>query len=51
VQDDELAAVIAALEVYARQQEEPQEDISAWKLAARCEAVAPFEKLTVTRLV
>jgi hypothetical protein len=40
VQDDELAAVIAALQVYAQRQEEPaREEISAWKLAARREAV------------
>jgi hypothetical protein len=40
VQDDELAAVIAALQVYAQQQQEPsREQVSAWKLAARREAV------------
>lgn len=39
MQDDELAAVIAALNVYSLQAEQPQEPVSAWKLAARREAV------------
>jgi hypothetical protein len=39
VQDDELAAVIAALRVYVQQPEEqPRKEISKWKLAARREA-------------
>lgn len=38
MQDDELAAVIAALQIYAQQQEQPREEISKWKLAARREA-------------
>jgi hypothetical protein len=42
VQDDELAAVIAALQLYAQKQEPPREEVSAWKLAARAEAVEAF---------
>jgi hypothetical protein len=39
VQDDELAAVIAALQVYAQQQEQPREPVSKWKTEARRESV------------
>lgn len=49
MQDDELAAVIAALNVYSRQAEQPQEPVSAWKLAARREAVS-FDELRMTNV-
>jgi hypothetical protein len=52
VHDDELAAIIAALHVYAQQHaEQPPEKASAWKLAARREDLRPFDKLRMTRRV
>jgi hypothetical protein len=52
VQDDELAAVIAALNVYSRQGEAPQEPVSAWKAEARRASIdsASFDELRMTNV-
>jgi hypothetical protein len=50
VNDDELAAVIAAVKVLMQQtQEAPVPEVSAWKRAARSASVdASFDRLRMT---
>jgi hypothetical protein len=50
VTDDELAAVIAALQMVTNEEPAPAPAQSAWKRAARVEAVGAFDDERLTRV-